>query len=326
MNNYYGLLISYNNNIIHEKYVNNNENTKFRIFSCSKPITGLAIVLLSQMKLLNLSDTIDVFNINIPYNNIITIYHLLQHTSGIYDFISNLYFHLKPIKLFNNIINNNKTNFIDFDTIINEINLNKPQTSPLQNIYKYNNTGYDLLGYIIYIVTGLYTNDFIKFYIFNKLNMTDSNFQYNNDIFESTPYDNFKKKGIKEQQNWFCGNAFIVCTLRDYNKFLYNYHILLDGFHLNFYENLYYFNSTNLKNKTIKYIHHEGGGDFDYLHSINYEKYNSLSKSFIIKLIDSNNNIITIILSENFRLKNGFFFNNKLIIKKIINHISYLYF
>ena len=73
----YGILISKDNKVIYEKYKNNNKNTRFRIFSCSKPITGLAIVLLAQMGKLKLTDTIDKFCINIPYNNKIIINHLL---------------------------------------------------------------------------------------------------------------------------------------------------------------------------------------------------------------------------------------------------------
>src|SRR5277367_3161892 len=90
----YGILISKNNKVIYEKYVNNDKNTRFRVFSCSKPITGMAIMLLVQNKKLKLTDTIDKFCINIPHNDKISIMHLLQHSSGIYDISSELYFKL----------------------------------------------------------------------------------------------------------------------------------------------------------------------------------------------------------------------------------------
>lgn len=326
INNFYGLLITINNHTIFEQYVNNNKNTKFRIFSCSKPITGLAIILLLQMKLLNLHDTLNKFNINIPNNNNITIYHLLQHTSGIYDFISRFYFDLTPIDLFNNITHDFSTDFIDFNTIIHHINKNLYIPSNF-NKFIYNNTSYDILGYIIYIVTGMYSHDFITQYIFIPLKMYNSNFQYNFDPNESIPFDNSKKIAIKEQQNWFSGNAFVVCTLRDLNIFITNYHILLNHYHLNLYENLYYFKPMFFKQNILKSMSHEGGGDFSYLHSINKEKYISLSKSFFIKFTDSYNNIITVIISENFRYNHGgFFANNKFILKKIINVIlQYFY-
>jgi len=79
LNSNYGIIISKNNKIIYEKYVGNNKNTRFRIFSCSKPINALAIFVLAQQNKLKLTDTIDKFGINIPYNDKITINHLLNH-------------------------------------------------------------------------------------------------------------------------------------------------------------------------------------------------------------------------------------------------------
>jgi CubicO group peptidase (beta-lactamase class C family) len=96
LNSDYGIIITKNNTIIYEKYIGNIKDTKFRIFSCSKPITALAIFILLQQQKLKITDTIDKFNINIPYSNQITINHLLNHTSGIYDFSSELYFNQNP--------------------------------------------------------------------------------------------------------------------------------------------------------------------------------------------------------------------------------------
>ena len=237
IDSYYGILISKNNNIIYEKYMNNNNRTRFRIFSCSKPITGLAIILLAQMNKLKLTDTIDKFCINVPYNNLITINHLLYHSSGVYDFSSKLYFELQPLILFNNVLEKNQTKFLDFETTIQEINNNGPFFKPSDEPYKYNhknynNTGYDILGYIIYIVSGMKTSQFIKRYIFDKLGMKDSGFQHELHKNESIPYEKKDKKGIKEQQNWYCGNAHIVSTLRDYYKFLKKYNKLLQSKYL----------------------------------------------------------------------------------------------
>lgn len=132
----------------------------------------MAIFLLVQENKLKLSDTNDKFCINIQYSNKITINHLLNHTSGIYDLSSELYFKLNTKKMFNEILENYETKFIDFETIITEINKNKPYFKPqkyhfLVDLKNYNNTGYDLLGYIIYIVSGIKTNEFIKNYILN---------------------------------------------------------------------------------------------------------------------------------------------------------------
>ena len=314
LNSNYGILISNNNKIIYEKYVGNNENTRFRVFSCSKPITAMAIFLLAQENKLKLTDTIDKFCINILYSNEITINHLLNHTSGVYDFSSQLYFKLNPKKMFNEILENYETKFIDFETTITEINKNKPYFTPQKNPLhydpkNYNNTGYDLLGYIIYIVSGMKTNEFIEKYIFKPLKMNNSNFQHDKHQNESVPYEDNKKQGIKEQQNWFCGNAYVVCTLKDYNKFLYGYEKLLNKKYLNIYQKLYYFGKTKKNNKKYNWFSHEGGGDFNYLHSLDKDKYYPLSRTLMVKFYNRTN-IINIIISENYQNTNGFFSNN----------------
>ena len=302
----YGFLISINNKIIYEKYSGNNKKTRFRIFSCSKPITGLAIILLVQMNKLKLTDTLDKYCINIPYNNKITILHLLCHSSGIYDFTSELYFHLKPLELFNNIIDNNNTKFIEFETMIDIINKNKSYFKPLKKADEkyihsnYNNTGYDILGYIIYLASGMKTDQFIKNYIFDKLNMKDSGFQHDKHKDESIPYEKNGKIGIKEEQNWFCGNAYITCTLRDYNKFMSNYANLLRPKYKKIYEKLYYFYKEDNKYQFT----HPGSGDFSHLHAECKEDYKALSKTIMCKYINQN---INIIISENYSNENGFF-------------------
>jgi hypothetical protein len=336
INSDYGIIITQNNSIVYEKYVGNNKDTKFRIFSCSKPITAMAIFILLQENKLNLTDTIDKFNINIPYSNEITINHLLNHTSGIYDFSSELYFNLKPKKLFNkiskNVLETNETDFINFETMINIINKNKesyfkPHSDPFNlKFKKYNNTGYDILGYIVYVVSGQKTDQFIQQNIFNKLKMNNSSFQHNKDPLESIPYESYDKikiNCIKEQQNWFCGNANIVCTLRDYNIFLSNYNKLLNNKHIELYHKLYYFEKTTKNNTEYNYFWHKGSGDFSHNHS-NNKKYIPLSRTIMMRFFNKDN-IINIIVSENYQNTNGFFSNNCKNLNFIINHIIEYY-
>ncbi len=305
----YGILISKNNNVVFEKYVGNSEDTKFRIFSCSKPINALAIFILAQENKLNLTDTINNFNINIPHCEKITINHLLNHTSGVYDFSSELYFKKNPNELFEKILKVNETEFINFDTTINEVNKNKPYFEPQENPFEvdlknYNNTGYDLLGYIIYKVSRLQTDEFIKKNIFEPLEMLNASFQYKKDKNESIPYEQETKNiGIKEQQNWWCGNGQIICTLKDYDKFLFNYETLLNENFLKKYQKLYYFQKKN----DDMLFSHEGGGDFSHSH-LKETNYRSLSRSMMLKIFNSESNI-NIIVSENFKNKNGLFMN-----------------
>lgn len=320
---YYGILITKNNKIIYEKYNNNNKNTRFRIFSLTKPITGLAILLLVQMNKLKLNDTLNKFYINIPYNDKITINHLLYHSSGIYDFSSELYFNLKHNNFLE--INGNKTKLIDFNIVINEINHSKSYYKPnidYHKNYKYNNTGYDILGYIIYLVSGLRTDEFIIKNIFNKLNMINCGFQHNEHTKESIPYVTNIKVGIKEQQNWYCCNGNIVCSLRDYNKFLYNYDKLLDKKYLKKYHKLYYSDKIIKNNNKYKWFGHEGAGDFSNEHINKKIIYKPLSMSRAVKFFNKKD-IITIIVSENYIGKNGFSTNNWFNYDNLINNMIY---
>ena len=315
INSNYGILISVDGKIKYEKYVGNNKNTRFRVFSLTKPITAMAIFLLAQQNKLKLTDTIDKFCINIPYNDKITINHLLYHSSGIYDSNGELYFKLNPTKLFNDILQKNETKLVNFETFIYEINKNRNNSKiPLKNPLHYDSKNYkeidyDILGYIIYVVSGLKTDEFIRQNIFKPLKMNDSGFQHDEHNNESIPYENNKKQGIKEQQNWFCGNAYVVCTLQDYNKFLSGYNKLLNKTYLGSYQKLYYFGKTIKNNNKYNYFVHEGGGDFNYKHSKNKEEYYPLSRTMMVKFYN-NNKQINIIMSENYQNNNGFFSDN----------------
>ncbi len=190
-------------------------------------------------------------------------------------------------KISKNILETNETEFVDFETTIDIIKRNKPYLIPHYDPFnvkfkKYNNTGYDILGYIVYIVSGIKTDIFIQQNIFNKLKMNNSSFQHNNDPYESIPYDKMMTRGIKEQQNWFCGNANIVCTLQDYNIFLSNYDKLLNKEYIEHYHKLYYFGKTTKNNTEYSYFWHKGGGDFSHNH-LTKNNYNPLSKTIIIK-------------------------------------------
>jgi hypothetical protein len=153
------------------------------------------------------------------------------------------------------------------------------------------------------------TDEFIKKYIFKPLKMNHSGFQYEKDKNESIPYEKNRKKGIKEEQNWFCGNAFIVCTLRDYNKFLSGYEKLLNKKYQKKYQKLYYFGKTKRDKKIYKYFFHHGAGDFNHLHSVDKEDYYPLSQTMMVRFFNKNKKI-NIIMSENYQTNNGFIANN----------------
>ena len=320
INSEYGFLITINNKKIYEKYTgDNNVNTRFRIFSCSKPICSLAIMYLAQKNKLKLSDTIDKYGINIKYNNLITITHLIYHASGIYDAEMNIYRKLKPKQIFQSILDLEKkeTKFVNFRTMIKIINDNEPVFKPKEDLSKaeYNNTGYDLLGYIIYKVTNMHPGVFIKKIIFDKLKMNDTGFQYEKNKNESIPYDINHNIGIKTVQNWFSTNAFVVSSIRDLEKFLNSYDKILNKEYLDIYRRIPYFKNFIINNKNYTIFSHAGEGDIsiDFANSINTNEkipFHPLSRTYLMNICN-NDTKINIILSETFRNTNGFFNKKK---------------
>lgn len=69
-----------------EHEVRNSSSTKFRIGSIAKSFTAVAILQLQEKKMLHVNDCIGTYLPNYPNGSIITIHHLLSHSSGIPDF------------------------------------------------------------------------------------------------------------------------------------------------------------------------------------------------------------------------------------------------
>ena len=164
------ILISKNDKILYNKSfglanielnVPLNTNHVFEIGSMTKQFTAIATLILIEQGKLSLEDNLTKFLPDYPNGNNITVQHLLNHTSGIKNFTSIKGLHkiahknLTPIEL----INFFKDTPIDF--------------AP-GNQFKYTNSGYILLGYIIEKISGLRYANFIKKNIFNKLQMTSS--------------------------------------------------------------------------------------------------------------------------------------------------------
>ncbi len=146
-----------------ELQVKNNPQTKFRLGSITKQFTAMAIVQLEERGLLNTNDPISKYIPDYPNGDKITIRHLLTHTSGIPSF----------------------TSFPEFehDKIL--------PTTPLQIIdkfknkellfqsgteFKYSDSGYIILGYIIEKVTGKSYQEYLDENIFKPLNMSNTDY------------------------------------------------------------------------------------------------------------------------------------------------------
>ncbi|MTI31029.1 serine hydrolase [Xanthovirga aplysinae] len=140
--------------------------TAFDLGSVSKMFTGYAISLLVERGKISLADDIRQYIPELPdYGNIITIDHLLHHTSGLQN----------TIKL----LSLGGWSFDDEISTEQVLRLayaqKKPNFLPGEN-YEYSNTGYLLLAELVHKVTGLSFREWTQTNIFEPLEMTQTMF------------------------------------------------------------------------------------------------------------------------------------------------------
>ncbi|MDD4568592.1 MAG: serine hydrolase [Tepidanaerobacteraceae bacterium] len=142
-----------------EKSIPIEPDTAFIIASVTKQFTTMAIMMLKEKGLLDYDDTIDKYFPDFPdYKNIVTIRHLMTHTSGIKEYFDD-YVGL-PIE--------DPTQ----DDILNWIKSVKALDFEPNTQYSYSNSGYVMLGAIIEMVSRQSFGDFLAENIFIPLDMT----------------------------------------------------------------------------------------------------------------------------------------------------------
>ncbi|MGM5470725.1 serine hydrolase [Flavobacteriaceae bacterium LMO-SS05] len=134
----------------------------FEIGSITKQFTAVSILMLEEQGKLNIEDEITKYIPDYPtQGKIITIHHLLNHTSG--------------IKSYTDMENFMKLARTDMSpTEIIDKFKNEPMEFDPGEKFHYNNSGYILLGYIIEVVSGESYADFIQKHIFDKVGMSSS--------------------------------------------------------------------------------------------------------------------------------------------------------
>lgn len=156
----------------------------FEIGSMTKQFTAVSILMLAEQGKLKLNDEITKFIPDYPTNgNRITIHHLLTHTSGIKDFTS-----MKSIK---NIARSDLSpkELIDFFK-------NEPVNFKPGEQFKYCNSGYVLLGYIIEIASGQTYQEFVNQNIFEKIGMMNTHYASHERIIKNRVSGYRDKEGI----------------------------------------------------------------------------------------------------------------------------------
>ncbi|SDJ06421.1 CubicO group peptidase, beta-lactamase class C family [Pedobacter sp. ok626] len=145
----------------------------FKIGSVTKQFTAVAILQLLEQGKLNLQDDITKYIPDYPTKGSkITIEHLLTHTSGIKSYTGMTDFgkmmpnNMTPLELIQII----KTQPVDF----------APGTK-----FKYNNSGYFILGYIIEKITGMPYGKYIEDHVFKLADMSTSYYGDNDRIIKN---------------------------------------------------------------------------------------------------------------------------------------------
>ncbi|MDC6385549.1 class A beta-lactamase-related serine hydrolase [Flagellimonas taeanensis] len=154
----------------------------FEIGSMTKQFTAVSILMLMEEGKLNLEDSITKFIPDYPtHGHRITVHHLLTHTSGIKSFTS--------VKGLNAIAQNEMEPMEVIDFFKDE-----PMDFAPGAEFKYNNSGYVLLGYIIEKVSEMSYEDFVEQRIFNRLGMASSRYASHSEVVPKRASGHHKKE------------------------------------------------------------------------------------------------------------------------------------
>lgn len=145
----------------------NDEQTIFELASCSKQFTAAAIVLLQRQGKLKYDDNITQYLPELQFWDKVTIRHLLRHTSGIPEYLSDMGRHWDKTKIATN------------EDVINYYASRKDTLLfPPGSRHQYCNTNYAFLASIIQRASGMGYASFLHKHIFKPLKMNHT-FVYN---------------------------------------------------------------------------------------------------------------------------------------------------
>lgn len=151
----------------------------FRIGSCTKTFTAWAVMMELDAGHINLTDKVsqhipaDVYGRRIPYDDILTIEHLLTMRSSLAEYLSNLFLQMKL--LFTPTIGYSATEHLDWIKTYGEQNYGQ---TPM-GTFNYSNSNYIVLGEIVKNVSGKTIKQYIQENIITPLGMTETSWPDN---------------------------------------------------------------------------------------------------------------------------------------------------
>ncbi len=168
--------------------------TLFQTGSVGKQFTAAAIMMLVEEGKISLDDPISKYLIGTPSAwGGITVRHLLTHTSGIPDYISDD--NTKSGALISL-----RADYTEGQLLQKFITL-QPSFRPGEK-WSYSNTGYALLGFIIHKVTGMFYGDFLQLRIFKPLGMSSTRIISEADIIPNRSAGYELVQGEIKNQKW----------------------------------------------------------------------------------------------------------------------------
>jgi len=174
-------------------HVLNDSNTIFQIGSVTKQFTAAVILKLQEEGKLSVRDKLDEYFPQFKYAGEITIENLLTHTSGIYNYTNDI------DEGDSAIVCNPVAKQLALDIMFKHKLDFKPGTQ-----FRYDNSGYYLLGLIIEKVTGKSYEQNIRDIIFKPLQMNHSlfDFKHSADTNVATGYQTLNDSVQKEASAW----------------------------------------------------------------------------------------------------------------------------
>jgi len=144
-----------------ERHVRATPETDYRLASVSKQFTAMAIMLLAKDGKLRYDQPIRDFLAELPpATQAVTVRHLLNHTSGLWDYEA--------------LIPESRAEQLNDDDVLSLVASKDSLSSPPGMAYCYSNSGYVLLGLIVARVSGIPYPDFLRTRIFDPLEMRSS--------------------------------------------------------------------------------------------------------------------------------------------------------
>ncbi|NRD77672.1 beta-lactamase family protein [Bacillus sp. BRMEA1] len=196
-----------------EAGISNGADAEFKIASLTKSFTAVSILQLEEQGKLRTTDPVSKYIPGFPNGDKVTIHSLLTHSSGVKDH-AKLTDTTKPITL---------SAFID---------LMKKQTLLFEpgSQYKYSNTGYMILAYIVEKVSGQSYGNYYNEHIFKPAGMQHTYLRKVQAKNFAIGYENMKPIIDNDDESQLAGAGDIISTAGDMQKYInaLNKHQLLN--------------------------------------------------------------------------------------------------